>query len=277
MSAALHAKCPPDAGTLTRLWHGCTAGCFLLADSDSATAAAAAVFMPMVYDSCQNTEQPNPKSLACSYEAAGSALSTVAGLTRVAADYLTFGVQPSQLAPALNWFSNDFACIDPAETKDWNCSKVNCHTWTNAFGCTTAGSGSPNFHVSLRPVYLSLSLSLSRRQRPSSARRMAPSSAACDGAIRTCCACIVHAGYPEPWIWTHQDDPVRCPGDWCVCRFQAGVRCGLRPLLLQLWRGDSACDDEEPPPSVDRGPKKHQAQVRLSHRYACLMYTAVYM
>ena len=156
----MHAKFPPDAGTLTRLWHACTAGCFLLADS--ATAAAAAVFMPMVYDSCQNTEQPNPKSLACSYEAAGSALSTVAGLKQVAEDYLTFGVQPSQLAPALNWFSNDFACIDPAETKDWNCSEVNCHTWTNAFGCTTAGPGSPNFHVSSRP--------------------MAPSSAACDGA-----------------------------------------------------------------------------------------------
>ena len=35
----------------------------------------------------------------------------MARLEQVAKDYLTFGVQPSQLAPTLNWFSNDLLAL----------------------------------------------------------------------------------------------------------------------------------------------------------------------
>jgi hypothetical protein len=112
--------------------------------------------MPMVYDSCRDPETVDgpgaAAAVACAYTAGGASLSTVAGLERVAADYLTFGVHPSQLAPTINWFSNDFACVDPDDVKKWDCKKFNCHTWTNADGCMTAGPNSPSFHGIPNPV-----------------------------------------------------------------------------------------------------------------------------
>ena len=63
--------------------------------------------MPMVYDSCRDPETVDgpgaAAAVACAYTAGGASLSTVAGLERVAADYLTFGVQPSQLVRALHF------------------------------------------------------------------------------------------------------------------------------------------------------------------------------
>ena len=65
---------------------------------------------------------------ACYYTAGGASLSTVAGLERQMGQYASlFGVQPSQLAPTLQWFSNDFVCVE----------NQSAATYHNAYGCST--------------------------------------------------------------------------------------------------------------------------------------------
>jgi len=81
----------------------------------------------MTYSSCMKDD------LACEYTAGGASLSTVAGLERQMGAYSSdFGVPPSQLAPTLNWFSNDFSCLE----------NQSAATFHNAFGCSTVDPAS---------------------------------------------------------------------------------------------------------------------------------------
>ena len=65
---------------------------------------------------------------ACEYTAGGASLSTVAGLEWQMGQYTSdFGVPASQLAPTLNWFSNDFVCAE----------NLSAATYHNAYGCGT--------------------------------------------------------------------------------------------------------------------------------------------
>ena len=78
--------------------------------------------MPMTYSSCMKDDE------ACYYTAGGASLSTVAGLERQMGQYTSlFGVQPSQLAPTLQWFSNDFVCVE----------NQSAATYHNPYGCST--------------------------------------------------------------------------------------------------------------------------------------------
>jgi hypothetical protein len=78
--------------------------------------------MPMAYSSCMKDDT------ACEYTAGGASLSTVVGLDRQMGQYTTlFGVGPAQLAPTLNWFSNDFTCV----------ANASAATFHNSHGCDT--------------------------------------------------------------------------------------------------------------------------------------------